>query len=219
MGYYAEKKMNDGRTIKGGFFMKRSLFLASVIMAVLIFFSGDAWAKKDKFVDSDEYKEKKEPTGFIKNYDGMVEGGDIKWVYVKEGVKFEKYNSVRIESFETIANRSNRDIQKGMRSDFETAFERIGKKPSDSGALIVKGALYKVEDRDEGKKVGLGFIPKAGRVLRRTQGNPTIGVEIIIIDAKTKDEVARIRHEAQDKSLRSAAQEVADDIANFLKKQ
>jgi hypothetical protein len=63
----------------------------------------------------------------------------------------------------------------------------------------------------------MGFIPKAGRVLRRTQGNPTVGVELIIIDAKTKEEVARIRHEAQDKSLRSAAQEVADDIANFVR--
>lgn len=73
-------------------------------------FGGDAWAKKDKFVDSDEYKEKKEPTGFIKNYEGMVEGGDVKWIYVKEGVKFGKYNSVKIESFETIANRSDKDI-------------------------------------------------------------------------------------------------------------
>ncbi|MEK6680484.1 MAG: hypothetical protein AABY79_00775 [Nitrospirota bacterium] len=197
--------------------MKRFLYAASVIMAILILFSGDTWAKKDKFVDSDEYKEKKEPTGFIKNYEGLVEGKDIKWIYLKEGVKFGKYNSVKIESFETIANRSDRDIQKGMRSNFETAFERIGKKPSDSGALIIKGALYKVEERDEGKKIGMGFIPKAGRVLRRTQGNPTIGVELIIIDAKTKEEVARIRHEAQDKSLRSAAQEVADDIANFVR--
>ncbi len=199
--------------------MKRSLFLASVIMAVLIFFSGDALAKKDKFVESKEYKEKKEPTGFIKNYEGMLEGDDIKWVYVKEGVKFGKYNSVRVESLETIANRSDKDIQKGMKGDFETSFERIGKKITDSGELRIKGALYKIEERDEGKKIGMGFIPKAGRVLRRTEGNPTIGVEVIIIDAKTKEEIARIRHEAQDKSVNSAAQEVADDIANFIKKQ
>lgn len=106
-----------------------------------------------------------------------------------------------------------------MRSDFETAFERIGKKITDSGELIIKGALYKIEERDEGKKIGMGFIPKADRVLRRTQGNPTVGVEIIIIDSSTKDEIARIRHEAQDKSVSSAAQEVADDIANFIKKQ
>lgn len=198
--------------------MKRLFYAASVITAILMLFSADAWAKKDKFVDSDEYKEKKEPTGFIKNYEGMIEGDDIKWVYVKEGVKFGKYNSVKVEPFETIANRSDKDIQKGMRSDFETAFERIGKKLSDSGALIIKGALYKVEERDQGKKIGMGFIPKAGRVLRRTQGNPTIGVELIIIDAKTKEEIARIRHEAQDKSVNSAAQEVADDIANFIKK-
>ncbi|MBI5180222.1 MAG: DUF3313 family protein [Nitrospirae bacterium] len=199
--------------------MKRSLYLASVIMAILLLLNTEAWAKKDKFVESDEYKEKKEPTGFIKNYEGMVEGKDIKWVYVKEGVKFGKYNSVTVESFGTIADRSNKDIQKGMKGDFETSFERIGKKITDSGELIIKGALYKVEERDEGKKIGMGFIPKAGRVLRRTQGNPTIGVELIIIDAKTKEEVARIRHEAQDKSLNSAAQEVADDIANFIKKQ
>ena len=133
-------------------------------------FSADAWAKKDKFVDSDEYKEKKEPTGFIKNYEGMIEGDDIKWVYVKEGVKFGKYNSVRIESFETIANRSDKDIQKGMRSDFETAFERIGKKPSDSGALIIKGALYKVEERDQGKKDRHGLYTKGRPCAQKDAG-------------------------------------------------
>ncbi len=199
--------------------MKRFLYAASIIVVLLLLISSNALAKKDKFVESDEYKEKKEPTGFIKNYDGMIEGGDIKWVYVKEGVKFGKYNSATVEPFGTIADRSDKDIQKGMKRDFETAFERIGKKITDSGELIIKGALYKVEERDVGKKVGMGFIPKAGRVLRRTEGNPTIGVEVIIIDAKTKEEIARIRHKAQDKSLNSAAQEVADDIANFIKKQ
>ncbi|MBI5182621.1 MAG: DUF3313 family protein [Nitrospirae bacterium] len=195
-----------------GFFNK-----ALIIIAILVLANENAFAKKDKFVESDEYKEKKAPTGFIKNYEGMIEGKDIKWVWVKEGVKFGKYDSVRIESFETIADKTNKDIQKGLRSDFGTSFQRIGKKVSDSGQLIIKGAVYKVEEYNVGKKIGMSFIPGAGGVLSRTQGNPTVGVEIIIIDAATKEEIARIRHEAQDPTLNSAATEVADDIANFIR--
>lgn len=197
--------------------MKRFLYAASIIMAILMLFGGDAWAKKDKFVESKEYKEKKDPTGFIKNYEGMEEGKDIKWVYLKPGVKFGKYDSVKIESFDTIANKSNKDIQKGLKDDFETSFKRIGKNVSGSGQLIIKGAMYKVEEYDVGKKVGMSFIPGAGGILSRTQGNPTVGVELILIDAATKEEVARVRHEAQDSSLHSASAEVADDIANFIK--
>lgn len=197
--------------------MKRFLYAASIIMAILMLFGGDAWAKKDKFVESKEYKEKKDPTGFIKNYEGMEEGNDINWVYLKPGVKFGKYNSVKIESFGTIANKSNKDIQKGLKENFETSFQRIGKKTSDSGVLVIKGAMYKVEEYNVGKKIGMSFIPGAGGVLSRTQGNPTVGVELILIDAATKEEVARIRHEAQDSSLNSASAEVADDIANFVK--
>lgn len=92
--------------------MKRSLYLASVIMAILLLLNTEAWAKKDKFVESDEYKEKKEPTGFIKNYEGMLEGDGIKWVYVKEGVKFGKYNSVTVESFGTIQIGPTRTFRK-----------------------------------------------------------------------------------------------------------
>ena len=41
--------------------MKRFLYTVSIIMAVLMLFGADAWAKKDKFVESKEYKEKKDP--------------------------------------------------------------------------------------------------------------------------------------------------------------
>lgn len=197
--------------------MKRFFYSAAVIFSTLLLLSSEAFAKKDKFVESDEYKEKKAPTGFIKNYEGMIEGKDIKWVYLKEGIKFGKYDSVKIESFETIANKSNKDIQKGLKENFEASFQRIGKKVSGSGALIIKGAMYKVDEYDVGKKVGMSFIPGAGGILSHTQGNPTVGVEIIIIDAATKEEIARIRHEAQDPTLSSAAAEAADDIANFVK--
>lgn len=197
--------------------MKRFFYSAAAIFSILLLLSSDAFAKKEKFVESDEYKEKKAPTGFIKNYEGMIEGKDIKWVYLKEGVKFGKYDSVKVESFGSIANKSNKDIQKDIRRDFDVSFERIGKKASDSGKLIIKGAMYKVEEYDVGKKIGTSFIPFAGGIVSRTQGNPTVGVEIILIDAATKEEIARIRHEAQDSSLSSAAAEVADDVANFVR--
>lgn len=197
--------------------MRGFLNKALIIIAILVLVNENAFAKKDKFVESDEYKEKKAPTGFIKNYEGVIEGKDIKWVWVKEGAKFGKYDSVRIESFETIADKTNKDIQGGLKGDLETSFKRIGKKPSGSGALIIKGAVYKVEEYNVGKKIGMSFIPGAGGILSRTQGNPTVGVEIIIIDAATKEEIARIRHEAQDSTLSSAATEVADDIANFIR--
>ncbi|MBI5043332.1 MAG: hypothetical protein HZC10_05795 [Nitrospirae bacterium] len=103
------------------------------------------------------------------------------------------------------------------RENFETSFKRIGKNVSGSGQLIIKGAMYKVEEYDVGKKIGTSFIPFAGGIVSQTQGNPTVGVEIILIDAATKEEVARIRHEAQDSSLSSASAEVADDIANFVR--
>ena len=42
----------------------------------------------------------------------MIEGKDIKWVYLKEGVKFGKYNSVNVESFGSIANKPTRTSKK-----------------------------------------------------------------------------------------------------------
>ena len=69
----------------------------------------------------------------------MEEGKDVKWVYLKPGVKFGKYDSIKIESFDTIANKSNKDIQKGLKENFETSFKRIGKNVSGSGQLIIKG--------------------------------------------------------------------------------
>lgn len=197
--------------------MKRFLYATAIMFSIMLLLSPAAFAKNDKFVESNEYKEEKEPTGFIKNYEGMIEGKDIKWVYLKEGAKFGKYDSVKILPFETIANKSHKDIQKGLKEDFETSFERIGKKVSGSGTLIIKGAMYKAEEYNAGKKFGMSFIPFAGGILSHTEGNPTVGVEIIIIDVATKEEIARIRHESQDPTLNSAAAEVADDIANFVR--
>ena len=67
--------------------------------------------KRTSLLRARNIRRKKDPTGFIEKLRGM--GKDVKWVYLKPGVKFRKYDSIKIKSFDTIANKSNKDIQKG----------------------------------------------------------------------------------------------------------
>ena len=46
--------------------------------------------------------------------------------------------------------------------------KEIGKNVSGSGQLIIKEDMYKIEEYDVGKKVGMSFIPGAGGILSDT---------------------------------------------------
>ena len=68
--------------------------LVALSAAVMFFAVSAAQAGDNKFIDSDDAKQKDEPQKFLPDYDKLVKGKDSDWVYFPDG-SLSKYNWFR----------------------------------------------------------------------------------------------------------------------------
>jgi hypothetical protein len=188
--------------------MRSKLFafaVASIVVTGIA--AGDLQAgRRDKLVDSREYKDDDFEKGIIEDYSDMVEGDGVEWYYKADGFKLSDYK-VKIGKFKNMSDITSKSMVETLEESLPESIERAGGKGS-RGTLTTENAVYWAERASAGKK----WIPYAGFHV----GQAGVGVEMIFKDSSGKI-VAKIRHSGrQGENVEEAAEEIADDIANWL---
>lgn len=186
--------------------MLRKVML-TLCCAVLLSVVGATPAEaRDRFVDTDDYKEGDYDKGIIEDYSDLVEGDGVEWAYIAPGVKLNDY-TIRIGEVKNVSDITNRSMLETAEETFADALRRKGN-DGRKGTLTAETAVYWAERQSAGKR----WIPYAGAHLSQAG----VGIEMILRDSSGKI-VAKIRHSGrQGSELDYAAEEVADEIIDFI---
>jgi hypothetical protein len=184
----------------------RSFLCVIVTCLILLFSVQNGFCGKDKFVETDEYKNKEFHKGCISDYKSLMEGDDLKWIWIAPDSKIAEYSLI-VTSFKDISG----ELRKSQLSEVKEMFaESLGKIKGGKGTLKAEVCIYEVQKFSQGK----AWIPFAGG----HQMQAGVGAELILRNGGRV--VALIRHFAREGArVEDAAQEVADDMKNFLKDQ
>lgn len=161
---------------------------------------------KDKLTESGEYKGKNFRKGCIQDYNEMMEGDDIKWVWVAPDIKLADYK-VQVASFEDFSDEIRKSQLEGIKKTFQEILE---KNRGSKGSLNADVCIYEVQKFSAGK----AWIPFAGG----HQMQAGVGAEMILKNTDGKV-VAKFRHFAREGAqIEMAAEEVADDLKKYMVK-
>ncbi|HEX9981729.1 MAG TPA: hypothetical protein VGF69_00565 [Thermoanaerobaculia bacterium] len=191
--------------------MRKSIAVAMLLVAAALPLSAAKKSKetsKERFVDSEAYKEKDEfRSAIIDDYEDLVAGEDIEWLWVKDGVKLSDYKFKLSGKF---VNKSEIN-DKSMMSTFNENFDEVVNSRNEKaakGTLTVDGGVYWAERMSRGKM----WIPYAGGHLAQAGA----GIELVFKDSKG-NVVAKMRHSGrQGDKPEEAAEELLDDVANYV---
>jgi hypothetical protein len=183
------------------------MFKRSVILLCLVTLAAvPLYAKGAKGVDKDNLD--KYGRGIIKDYSDMAEKDEIEWVWIAPGLRLSEAQ-FKVDKIENITVVTDDEMEEVFTKAFPKALERAGAKSADAPVVHVEGAIYWAERASKGKR----WIPYAGGHLAQAG----VGVELIFRNDKGEI-IAKIRHSGREgEKLQSAAEELADDIANFVK--
>ncbi len=160
----------------------------------------------DKFIDSDDYKEKDFKSCNIKDYADMVEGDDVDWVWVAPDLKTAN-TAISLRKVENKAKRDRKSVNDAVKSAYEKNFADM-KEVKGAQPLKADVCIYETQEYSPGK----AWIPFAGG----HQMQAGIGIEMVLSDKNNKT-VAKLRHFArQGIEVEQAAYEVAEDMIDYL---
>ena len=180
--------------------------LGLICLIALLAIPMAALAGDDKFMDSDEYKDKDFHKGIITDYSDMVKGDEVNWQWVEKGMKLEEYR-VSVESVVNKSDEHSRSMVEDVEKTFKDTFNDMNvNKPK--GTLKVSLAIVDAEPFNPGK----AWIPFVGG----HQMQAGIGVEAIVTDPSGKV-VAKLRDfDREGTKIDEAASKVANHIAKFI---
>ncbi|MBI5612977.1 MAG: hypothetical protein HY942_07925 [Gammaproteobacteria bacterium] len=187
-------------------FGSSAFFRACVACLMFLILPLDALSESALLVNSKEYKDKDFIKGCISDYSDLVEGNDVNWVWIAPGVKLADFR-VTLGKFE---NKSD-ELRSSQVGEIKSIFQEfLGKLNGEKGFLTADVCIYEVQKFSQGK----AWIPFAGG----HQMQAGVGAEAIVKggDGKT---VAKFRHFAREGArIEDAAQEVAEDLMKYMKK-
>lgn len=165
------------------------------------------WCGGDKFVDSDEYKDKDFRKCIITDYTNIDEGDDVNWVWKNPDIKLENYKL----SLGKVINKAEKEKSSDTKAVTEMFKEVISDiKYKGKELLIADVCIYEVQDFSYGK----AWIPFAGG----HQAQAGVGVEVVLKDKANKN-VAMFRHFTRDGArTEEASKEAAEDITDYVMK-
>lgn len=173
-------------------------------MVFVITLSVSAAFCADKFIESGDYKSKNFRKGCIDDYSNLIEGDDLKWQWVAEGVKLADYK-VSVKSFKDTSDELKKTQLEGFKNIFTETFEKT---KGTQGTLKAEVCVYEVQKFSAGK----AWIPFAGG----HQMQAGVGAEVVLKNSQDKI-VAMFRHFAREGAqVEQAAEEVADDIKKYI---
>jgi hypothetical protein len=198
-----QTRMMEGQNNQEIRMLKRS----AIVITLLALFAVPLFARSaSKGVDKDNLD--KYGRGIIKDYSDMAEKDEIEWVWLAPGLRLSEAQ-FKVDKFENVTAVVDDDMEQVFVRAFPKVLQKAGSKSDDAPVVHVEGAIYWAERASSGKR----WIPYAGGHLAQAG----IGIELIFKNDKGEI-IAKIRHSGREgDKLQSAAEELADDIANFVK--
>lgn len=189
---------NQNRTVK---MLGNLLFIAGLALLLPV-----AALAAEKLVDSSEYKEKDFKKGIITEYDKLVSGDDVNWVWVEPGKKLSQYK-LKLGQVQNKSDKRSASMIEDVRRIFDDML-RDYTPAGDKGPLTLDLCIYEAENFSPGK----AWIPFVGG----HQMQAGIGIEVVVSDPDKKP-VALFRHFAREGAqISDAAQEVAQDLLKYI---
>lgn len=187
-------------------YVKCAARLFAILLLVLSFSTVAAFAASERFVDSDDYKNKEFKAGILGDYKDLEKGENLEWTWVEKGITLADYKVV----VDTIADGTN-DLGKSQLGAIKAIFiDNMEKLKGSKGTLKAELNVYEVQKYAPGK----AWIPFVGG----HQMQAGMGVEMLLSDKGGKT-VAKFRHFAREGiAIETAVQEVADDLKKYITK-
>ena len=178
----------------------------SLIFALAVLFPATGLCRTNRFVDSREYKGKDFHKGIITDYEDMVKGDRIDWVWVNPGTTLSDYK-VTVGSIKNMSESHGAAMVDSVKTIFKSSF---GDLKGSKGTLSAELCIYETQDYAPGK----AWIPFAGGHVMQAG----MGIEMILRDHNNKT-VAKFRQfDHQGTEVTGAAQAVADHLVNYISK-
>lgn len=180
----------------------------SLATAMALVFPLSVIGSSNRFVDSDDYKDKGFTRCNISDYADMVKGDDVDWVWASPSQKLSQYN-LKVGSAENKSDLRSKSLVEAMKSTFKDNFADRDIKEN-KGTLTADLCIYEVQNFNPAK----AWIPFAGG----HQMQAGVGVEMVLVDESGKT-VAKFRHFARRGTVAEAAvEEVAGDLTKYIRK-
>lgn len=176
------------------------LFFLLLIVSLL---AVTAFAKKDVLTEDSEFREADEVWDFIPDYTGMIEGDSTDWIWMKPGLDLSRYKTVEVPLFENRSRMIDVHTQEMLTDNMRQSMTRFGMRVVEKGGEItVFGCMMDYSSGSGSAEFWIGY----------GAGNPFIEVEVYVVDNATGEIITKVRHQAMDNSVPSAAAEVIHDI-------
>lgn len=184
--------------------LSRKLFVA-LSAAFMLFAVSTAQAGDNKFIDSDDAKQKDEPQKFLPDYDKLVKGKDTDWVYFPDG-SLSKYKTASVAEFDHTGHGSEcRDAAREGKDYMEQWLDKQGFKVVKSGGDIhIDGNVFSAWEPSGAARAWGGWA-----------ANPGVGLELLIKNSKGAV-VGELRQKAKGSTLRDAVENGLEDMAKSI---
>lgn len=158
-----------------------------------------------KGVDEEDLDD--EGRGIIENYEEMVEGDGINWIWIAPGVTLSDYR-IDVGGFENLSDENDDDMEEALNDGFQEGFGKLSRRDNRKGTLTTQNAIHWAEEASEGKR----WIPFAGQHLAQAG----VGIEMIFRNS-SGEIVAMVRHSGREgNDLEDAAEELVDDLVDWV---
>lgn len=146
--------------------------------------------------------------GIVTDYSNMHEGDDIDWIWVAPNTTLADHRCA-LRSFKNMTDIHDHGLRDMIKDDLPRALARSCSRKSSAALLHVDVAEYHVERASAGK----AWIPFAGSHLAQAE----VCMEFVF-HGGGDTVVGKVRHCAREgNELRSAADEVLDDVGDFIR--
>ena len=173
------------------------LFILSLLFAVSALAAG---------VDKDNLKEYGQ--GIIKDYSDMKETDSLEWVWIKAGTRLSEYK-FDVQPFENMTAFADDDMEDVFATKLPKTLTRLAPKDAVAPTLKLEGAIYWAQRANRSKI----WIPYAGAHLSQAG----VGIELVFTDSNGQI-VCKVRHSGREgDKLESAAEELMDDVAQYIR--
>ena len=185
----------------------RRLFAAGFALFVALVFAPTLSAD-NKFVNSDDAKERDEPQKFLPDYDKLVKGKDADWVYFPDG-DLKKYKTVLVKEFQNNGKgREAKEAASEGKEYMEQWMQKQGFDVVDKGSadLTIEGNVFNAWEPSGAARVWGGW-----------GANPGVGLELIIKN-KSGQIVAELRQKSKGSTIHDAVENGLEDCAKSIAK-
>lgn len=181
---------------------RRLLWIAALALALA---ASPALAAKNRFLDSDDAKEREDPQKFLQDYDKLTKGKDADWVYFPSG-GLKTYKTVTVMDFEENGKgREAREAARDGKEYLEQWLEKEGFKIVEKGGdLTIMGNVFNAWEPTGGARYWGGWM-----------ANPGVGLEVMAKDSSGKV-VGQVRQKSRGSTIPDAVENALEEVAKAI---